>query len=64
MYMSNPQNQEPTLRVSSNGKEWVDIQLESSAPVNVRLQVDGGCNCQHDTGNRPGSYIDSDLGLR
>jgi hypothetical protein len=53
-----------TLRVSSNGKESVDIQVESSSPATVRLQLDGGCNCQHDKANRPGSYIDSDLGVR
>jgi hypothetical protein len=57
-------DQKHTLRVSSNGKESVDIQLESSSPVTVRLQLDGDCNCQHDNGNRPGSYIDSDLGIR
>ena len=62
--MTHRNDQEPILRVSSNGKESVDIRLESSSPVTVRLQVDGGCNCQHDTENRPGSYIDSDLGLR
>lgn len=56
-------DQEPILRFS-NGEESADIRLESSSPVTVRLQVDGGCNCQHDTGNRPGSYVDSDFGLR
>ncbi|GAA5194210.1 hypothetical protein GCM10023346_21080 [Arthrobacter gyeryongensis] len=62
--MSQHQDQAPTLRISSSGKEFVDIELESSSPVTVRLQVDGGCNCQHDNRNRPGSYVDSDLGLR
>jgi hypothetical protein len=62
--MTHRKDQEPILRVSSNGKESVDIRLESSSPVTVRLQVDGGCNCRHDTENRPGSYTDSDLGLR
>lgn len=57
-------DQEPILRVSTNGQESVDIQLESSSPATVRLQVDGGCNCRHDTENRPGSYVDSDLGPR
>jgi len=52
-----------TLRVSSNGKESADIQLDSSSPVTVRLHLDGGCNCQHDTEKRPGSYIDNDLGI-
>jgi hypothetical protein len=37
--------------------------LQSSSPVTVRLQLDGGCTCHHDE-NRPGSYIDSDLGPR
>ena len=55
-------DQEQTLRISSKGKETVDIQLQSSSPVTVRLQLDGGCNCQHDNENRPGSYIDSELG--
>ena len=62
--MSQLHDQEQTLRISSHGKEFVDIQLQSSSPVTVRLQLDGGCNCRHDNGNRPGSYIDSDLGSR
>ena len=62
--MSQRHDQEQTLRISSEGKESVDIQLQSSSPVTVRLQLDGCCNCQHETEKRPGSYIDSDLGLR
>ncbi|MEO5321313.1 hypothetical protein PV761_22360 [Arthrobacter sp. CC3] len=62
--MSQLHDQEQTLRISSHGKEFVDIQLQSSSPVTVRLQLDGGCNCRHDNDNRPGSYIDSDLGSR
>ncbi|MBE4718087.1 hypothetical protein DAD99_08025 [Pseudarthrobacter sp. AB1] len=62
--MSQHHDQEQTLRISSEEKEFVNIQLESSSPVNVRLQLDGRCNCQHSGGNRPGSYVDSDLGLR
>jgi hypothetical protein len=62
--MTHRANQEPTLRLSSNGKEPGDIQLEASSPVTVRLQLDGGCNCHHGTENRPGSYVDSDLGVR
>jgi hypothetical protein len=62
--MSLHHDQEQILRVSSEGREFVDIQLESSSPVTVRLQLDGGCNCQHANGNRPGSYVDSDLGTR
>lgn len=62
--MSQRHDQEQTLRINSEGKEFVDIQLQSTSPVTVRLQLDGGCTCQHDTGNRPGSYIDSDLGPR
>ena len=57
-------DQESILRLSSNGKDHVDIRLEASSPVTVRLQLDGGCNCQHGTGNRPGSYTDSDFGVR
>ena len=57
-------DQESILRVSNNGKEHVDIRLEASSPVTVRLQLDGGCNCQHGTQIRPGSYVDSDLGVR
>jgi len=57
-------DQPPILRVSRNGKEPVDIRLEASSPVTVRLQVDGCCNCQHHTEDRPGSYVDSDLGVR
>ena len=64
IYMSQHHDQEQILRVSSEGKEFVNIQLESSSPVTVRLQLDGGCNCQHGNGNLPGSYIDSDLGPR
>ena len=64
IYMSQHHGQEQILRVSSEGKEFVNTQLESSSPVTVRLQLDGGCNCQHDNGNRPGSYVDSDLGPR
>ncbi|WP_284974626.1 hypothetical protein [Arthrobacter sp. efr-133-TYG-104] len=60
--MTQLNDQVHTLRVSSNGKDSVDIQLDSSSPVTVRLQLDGHCGCQHDDGNRPGSYIDSDLG--
>jgi len=62
--MSQHHDQEQTLRVSREGKDFVNIQLGSSSPVTVRLQLDGGCNCQHNNGNRPGSYIDSDLGPR
>ena len=62
--MSQHHDQEQILRVSSEGKDFVNIQLESSSPVTVRLQLDGGCNCQHDNGTRPGSYIDSDPGPR
>jgi hypothetical protein len=57
-------DQESILRVSNNGKEHVDIRLEASSPVTVRLQLDGGCKCKHGTENRPGSYVDSDLGVR
>jgi len=59
--MSQHHDQEHILRVSSEGKDFVNIQLESSSPVTVRLQLDGGCNCQHD---RPGSYVDRDFGPR
>lgn len=62
--MTHHNDQEPILRFSSNGKEPADIRLESLTPVTVRVQVDGGCTCQRDANNRPGSYIDSDLGLR
>ena len=61
--MSQRHDQAQTLRISSEGKESVDIQLQSSSPVTVRLQLDGGCNCNHNE-NRPGSYIDSDPGPR
>ncbi|PNI09131.1 hypothetical protein CXX84_07310 [Arthrobacter sp. AFG7.2] len=60
----NRNDQESILRLSSNGKEQGDIQLEASSPVTVRLQLDHGCGCQHRTQNRPGSYVDSDLGVR
>lgn len=62
--MAQHNDQKDTLRVNSKRRESVDIQLESSSPVTVRLQIDGGCTCQHDTESRPGSYIDSDLGIR
>jgi hypothetical protein len=62
--MSQRHDQEQTLRISSEGKDSVDIQLQSSTPVTVRLQLDGGCNCHHHNENRPGSYIDSDLAPR
>jgi hypothetical protein len=62
--MSQRHDQEQTLRISTEGKEHVDIQLQSSSPVTVRLQLDGGCNCHHHNEYRPGSYIDSDLGPR
>lgn len=62
--MSQRHDQEQTLRISSEEKESADIQLQSSSPVTVRLQLDGGCNCRHHNENRPGSYVDSDLGLR
>ena len=61
--MSQRHDQAQTLRISSEGKESVDIQLQSPSPVTVRLQLDGGCNCNHNE-NRPGSYIDSDPGPR
>ena len=57
-------DQESILRLSSNGKEHVDVRLEASIPVSVRLQLDGGCTCQHGAQIRPGSYVDSDLGVR
>lgn len=56
-------SQEQLLQISNDGKDSVTLQLESSTPVTVRLLIDGGCGCQHGTAeNRPGSYIDSDLG--
>ena len=63
-HMTHRTDQESILRLSSNGKQHVDIRLEASSPVTVRLQLDGGCNCQRGTENRPGSYVDSDLGVR
>ncbi|WP_284977866.1 hypothetical protein [Arthrobacter sp. fls2-241-R2A-200] len=60
--MTQLNDQVQTLRVSSNGEDSVDIHLDSSSPVTVRLQLDGHCSCQHDGENRPGSYVDSDLG--
>ncbi|WP_248763280.1 hypothetical protein [Pseudarthrobacter sp. SSS035] len=62
--MSERHDQEQILRVSSEGKESVEIQLESSNPVTVRLQLVSGCTCHHPTQNRPGSYVDSDFGIR
>lgn len=62
--MTHRNDQESILRLSSYGKEPVDIRLEASSPATVRLQLDGGCNCQHGKENRPGSYVDSDLGIR
>ncbi|HEU4668357.1 MAG TPA: hypothetical protein VFS79_11915 [Arthrobacter sp.] len=62
--MTHRTDQESILRLSSNGTEQADIQLEASSPVNIRLKLDGGCNCQHATEKRPGSYVDSDLGVR
>lgn len=64
MYMSQLRDQHQTLRISSEGKDFVDIQLESSIPVTIRLQLDESCNRNHDNGNRPGSYVESDLGPR
>ncbi|MBT2593812.1 hypothetical protein [Arthrobacter sp. ISL-72] len=61
--MSQHQEQERVLRVSSEGGDTVTLQLDASTPVTVRLQVDGGCTCQHTT-PRPGSYVDSDPGSR
>jgi hypothetical protein len=62
--MSQLRDQQQTLRIGSEGKDFVDIQLESSIPVTIRLQLDGGCKCHHDNGNRPGSYVESDRGPR
>lgn len=62
--MTHRTDQESILRLSSNGEKPIDIRLEASSPVTVRLQLDGGCNCHHGTANRPGSYVDSDLGVR
>lgn len=62
--MTHRTDQESIIRVSSNEKEQADIRLEASSPVTVRLQLDGGCNCQNGTEKRPGSYVDSDLGVR
>lgn len=63
-HMTHRTDQESILRLSSTGKEQADIRLEAASPVTVRLQWDGGCTCQHGTENRPGSYVDSDLGVR
>lgn len=57
-------DQDQILRLSSNGHEPVGIRLESSSPVTVRLEVDGGCQCQQDSKSRPGSYTDTDFGSR
>ena len=62
--MHNHHDQKPTLRLSNNGTEPLEIQLEPTNPVTVQLQLDSSCNCQHHTQNRPGSYIDSDPGTR
>ncbi|MDR6506810.1 hypothetical protein [Arthrobacter oryzae] len=61
--MSQNQEQDTILRVSSDSSNTVTLHLDASAPVTVRLQVDGGCTCEHTT-PRPGSYIDSDPGSR
>jgi Fe-S cluster biogenesis protein NfuA len=57
-------SQEQLLQVTNDGGDSVTLQLEASSPVTVRLMIDGGCSCKHGhaTENRPGSYIDSDLG--
>lgn len=60
--MSQHQEQDSILRVSSDSGSTVTLHLDASAPVTVRLQVDGGCTCGHTP--RPGSYIDSDPGSR
>ncbi|MCP8999787.1 hypothetical protein NFC73_08590 [Pseudarthrobacter sp. RMG13] len=60
--MPNHHAQKPTLRLSRNGTEPLEIHLESTNPVTVQLQLDSPCTCQHPTQNRPGSYIDSDPG--
>ncbi len=57
-------DQDQILRLNTNGQEPVGIRLESASPVTVRLEVDGGCNCQHGSKSRPGSYIDTDFGRR
>jgi hypothetical protein len=62
--MSQHHDQEQTLRISSEGTEFVNIQLESSSPAPVRLQLDGGCIFQHENANRPGSYVDGYFGPR
>lgn len=62
--MSDPQYQEQVLKVSSTGENPVVLNLEASTPVTVRLQLDVDCTCGTGSSNRPGSYVDSDLGIR
>ncbi|MFJ5956042.1 hypothetical protein ACIQC5_08775 [Paenarthrobacter sp. NPDC092416] len=51
-----------TLRFSKQSGEDVTLTLDASKPMTVRLEVDRcPCGSEH---NRPGSYVDSDLGQR
>lgn len=62
--MPHTHEQENILRVSSDPGETVSVTLDASNPVTVKLQVDGGCACGSAAKDRPGSYVDSDLGQR
>jgi hypothetical protein len=57
MYMSQLRDQQQTLRISSEGKDFVDIQLESSIPVTIRLQLDGAAIAITTTGTVPARML-------
>jgi hypothetical protein len=55
--MTQSPSTEKTLTVSATGHEPVEIQLESSRSLTLRVEVQGAtCTCS--SANRPGCYTD------
>ncbi|MCD4849460.1 hypothetical protein LN996_01405 [Arthrobacter sp. AK01] len=62
--MSITSSKEGTLRVSTTKGEPVELRIDASDPVAVRLEVDNTCGCAEGSGRRVGAYTDTDFGIR
>ena len=56
--------EETVIRVSSSTNEPISLRLETGQPVTVRVEIESNCNCRHGSAARPGSYTDTDFGIR
>lgn len=55
---------ERTLRVSAGKGEPLDLTIDASNPVAVRLEIENNCGCADSPVRGVGSYTDTDFGGR